>query len=668
MVHALETIHSAPAMAADALFHALPRKERERLLTLVPVLEKLDRAPVLNVALREAATALGHVRGFAESTLEKSLIKWRATGRDWHEMVDRARVPALNRNHKAAANRPEFVEHVKKLAENNQRNSKPAFRALWRAWCAGERIPGYGTWREWHAAEFPGAALPASVPRPRGWHWRTLYRLLPSERALKAARRGFLAALPEGATVARTGRNLRALELLVCDDFRLDVMAYISRQMMTPDGRILKPGVYYVAGLMLMDVGSRKIIGWCLKLQAKDQAGTRLVIGRDDLAALFGQALREHGLPRDYAITVLTENATAAFSKEAASVLQFRFGEKIRIETTGLIDNKLLPAGWREGGGKYWHKGWIESTFNLLHNELAALPGQAGSSYARAPGKLGGELQYAENMLKAAARKDDRTAARLKMPLMNFEQVTAAFANAVDFALNARTDHTIEDLDEVIEWRRDAADAWHPENELALLAPEEALGIEFPPVPRREAPTERMEKLMRRTTLDPVPASATAPLLSSPRPVTVSGGLISWADKGERFVFFSELPEAADILSDGRKYTAHWSRGEPEFVYLYREDTGAFVGVLPRFEKVDALDKDALSAAGAKTARVNNRLVAEYRERHADENAELVAMREHNARLLAPAKRIHETDTSETPPVPTATRPRRSRFGAEALV
>lgn len=634
-----DIVVSAPApMIGSPDYQRLPLGERERLAVLIPLLGKLEKARPVGVALKAAAQACAHRRGsWSEKTLETHLGLWRRH-HDWTLHIDRRCSKTLQRmpEEDASLRSTEFTDYWHALCEDYKRSTSGALRELKRRFKAGSPIPGYGTWRDWYAVAFPGAPMPAMCPGyPKGWSDRTLYRLKPSKVMLALARHGFKRHAELTSYTLRTTRHLKPMQLLVADDFRLDLMCILPRAL-TIGGRTFGAGPTMVVGMILLDVCSRKVIGWCLRPAAKDEDGVKAVMGREDLALLAGQAFLEHGLPEEYPVEFYTERATATFTAEVRGWMKSAFGDKVRFRSTGVFDNVLAEYGYAEGGGKAWHKGWVEAFFPRMHNELAAMPGQIGARYDLAPGDHDNRLRAATAMMKAAEKVSDRCVEKLRFPFPTFERVCEVFARFIDES-NARTDHNLEGFDEVMRWRLTDAEPWREDiNALALLPRDAVLAARYEN--RKQSPSERWAAKFAESRFSPVHMSAVAPLLSKSEPVSVRRGMIRIERDGAAHHFFLRGHE---LLDEGARYLSHWSWLYPDEIHLYRESSLAYLGSVPRAEAIDATDVLNLGIAGRAMRFDIENEVAAYRSRHADKSVRDAGDRMHNAAVL---RGEHESD------------------------
>lgn len=671
-MHLTPAIASAPGLspATDPRFAVLPLDERERIQRLLALFTRFDQAKrgELGRMQAEAAAHFGGRRGMSVQTLDRHYRNWKQGNRLWTAIADKSRTP-----HRDEGVPEEFAQHLVARCEGNRRKSRPEIRRIIREFEGGIAIPGYGTWQQWFARTYPGHPLPPRCPRlPAGWGESNLYALLrksTSRASMALARLGYAAATPMLPTVGHTTRDLGAMHELAMDDFRLDFMVQIGERTEV-DGVTYEAGeIVPAVGLAVMCLGSRKVLKIGIKPQPKtadkDGREKRIAVTRSDTAMLLGMTFAEHGIPADRPCTVLLENASATLTTVREKAMLAVFGDRVLIKHTGIFRNTLIEGGHKEGGGKPWSKGWIESFFNLLWNELGSTTGYQGASYDKRPGELDAQLREAGALLREALALDPRVVKYLKFGFLTVDEARDLVCRAVDL-LNARTWHDIQDLDIVREYRLSDTLPPVPESALAGLPREVILAAK--PVTRRESPEERWLKLAATTPRERVPAEHLAILLSDGFPVRPDRGAIRFTRGGVAHVFYSGAT-APELLADHAKWVAHWHPDiDPDTVYLYRPDTLAFVGAVPRLTKANPLDAEACGAVAAETKRALNRLVADHRERHGDKAEANRERREHNARVLNAARiaRLPDFGEDAEPSLPPVAP--HERFAAPAVM
>src|SRR4051812_42707798 len=127
-----------------------------------------------------------------------------------------------------------------------------------------------------------------------------------------------------------------------------------------------------------MDVCTRRKLSLGMNPRIENDEGRKESILRRELRYMLYCLLSEYGMPVDYPITILCENASAAIEHDFEMALGRLFSGRIRVTRTGLINQRTLENGFVQRGGKPWEKGWIESAFNAMANIAAVLPGQKG--------------------------------------------------------------------------------------------------------------------------------------------------------------------------------------------------------------------------------------------------------------------------------------------------
>ena len=371
----------AVPLADLAEFGDLAEKRRNEVRVLLPILERVhamvgERS--LQAACEIVAGASKHLmRGLSAPSLRRKYEAFHGSAGDEFP-VGNWRI--LVAGYKGPSKQPrEFQQEVKRVSQLNNCSVGEAMQQLRERWEKGESIEGYGTWLDHYQRLFPLRPLPKVWPRgfyPVGWSVRNLRRYGSNKGARVLFQRGLAAAKRHFPSVTRDPSQLRPLELIVIDDFELDCLCVFQG-----DDKH-KPQIGRVAGLMAMDVATRRKLHWGLgqrlEREEKQLDGTvktvRTGIARIDVQLLLHGLFEKFGLP-DYPVTLLVENAAAAISPELELSITTLFQGRVRIERTGLIEHRNLSNGFIERGGKPWEKGMIEAAFAKLWNILGA-PGK----------------------------------------------------------------------------------------------------------------------------------------------------------------------------------------------------------------------------------------------------------------------------------------------------
>jgi len=172
-----------------------------------------------------------------------------------------------------------------------------------------------------------------------------------------------------------------------------------------------------------------------------------------EMRFLLASVLWNHGYnPRGTELVV--EHGTATVREDIEDVLR-RIGELpdktpiVTVRRGGIQGNELAIGGSWHGTGKGnpRHKGALESLHNLIHNELAMLPGQSGMDKAHRPEALdnaNGLLGQTDKLLKVKAQLPPERAALLKLPLLEYHSHFLPLLLDVYDRINGRDWHELE--------------------------------------------------------------------------------------------------------------------------------------------------------------------------------------------------------------------------------
>jgi len=604
-----------PHHHGDWIGLGLAERERVReLLAVMQAVESDDRGVVQ--ALRVVALQNNGRNGWAFSNLRTLYYSWKGAGRDWR---------VLARKYRRESSLPAaFVDHLKTLVLREHRSRKQAIHRVREAWREGRPVPGYGTWREWFAATWPDRDTPKHFcgDYPQGWGQSNLYDRMPSRVQHAIATKGRAAAEKFLPHVVRDPSKLRFLELITIDDFETDVRAIHGRE------------VVKVRGILAIDVATRTVLGVGFKPAVEGDEGQRVAITRADTQALLRIIFESHGVPRDYPMTILCENAAAAVTAELEASLDIFFGGQVRVTRTSMLNFKTIANGFLETGGRPNLKGWIESFFNLAWNRAGSLPGQKGSRYDNKPGDLEAKLSYAAKL--AAYETTDEQWAQFRMPFMSLDDLVTAF-NEVFRWMENRTDHKLLGFDEVRAWRLGPGDEPKPLEQLAQLAPAEQDKVEI--LARMESPAERKAKLMRGVEFLKVPVPVIALLAFQAKKLTLKNHRVTFTlrDTGYTYAETGECKLRAGARADnGAEILGYFDDKAMARLYCFAPN-GAYLGELARLgAPVDIKDDKALGESAAAIARFyHTQIEGPVKTLLAGDNAAALAERAGNDALIA---------------------------------
>ena len=642
----------AVPLADLAEFGDLAEKRRNEVRVLLPILERVhamvgERS--LQAACEIVAGASKHLmRGLSAPSLRRKYEAFHGSAGDEFP-VGNWRI--LVAGYKGPSKQPrEFQQEVKRVSQLNNCSVGEAMQQLRERWEKGESIEGYGTWLDHYQKLFPLRPLPKVWPRgfyPVGWSVRNLRRYGSHKGARVLFQRGLAAAKRHFPSVTRDPSQLRPLELIVIDDFELDCLCVFQG-----DDKH-KPQIGRAAGLMAMDVATRRKLHWGLgqRLEREERQadGTvktvRTGIARIDVQLLLHGLFEKFGLP-DYPVTLLVENAAAAISPELELSITTLFQGRVRIERTGLIEHRNLSNGFIERGGKPWEKGMIEAAFAKLWNILGATKGYKGNNMRlNAPGDLDAKIAYTKLLIghgERALNLPPEKIAQLRLPFENLAALDRALSWACSVS-DLRTQHRYLGFEQITEYvLADGTDPV-PFTALALLTPEQM--TKAVPETRMESSIERWDRLTRGQTFAAIDPSVLAVFILTPKRVTYRNQALTFRHQGVGYSFVDKDGSVLAGIAEGTDFLCYLNPAAPDQLHITQLN-GSRTGTLSRLGgargMVDIRDKKALADASAITQILLNRTVAENRELHADKATLEQAEREHNAALVVQ----HRADTA----------------------
>lgn len=636
------------------LLNAKRRHEIQMTLRLLERVHALRGERNFVDAVTVLAASYRHLRGMSGSSLRRKYADYVAAAGNWRALIKGYRAPS--------AQPEQFKEFVRGLMERNSRSMAAALEELrTEIWPSGTHVPGYGTWQEWFASLHPTSAVPARFPNmwPEGWTVRNLRRFGPSRAERKIFTRGLGAAHGDLPVIRRDTSKLRPMEWIVIDDFRLDHLCAFAGDA----ARGLKPQIAEVAGLLAMCVGTRKklarLLGPLVQHEVKRPDGTIERVKRNiravDVQVLLYQVFERHGLPKDYEVTILCENATAAIGPELELMLSTLFEGRIRVVRTSLIQHKTLANGFVESGGTPWEKGWIESEFNFLWNKLNTFKGYKGSNERlNGPAWLDDERRHTLKLIGAGAAAKlnlpPELIAEMRLPFASPEKLEVAFDRVVELS-ERRTQHRFNGFDSVTEFRwptpalpaPEGIDVHAPNSfrALALLSPEQQRQVVIEE--RKESALERWERLGALHPRISLKTGSLALLLLTPKKATWRRHTVTFTHDKVGYSYIDDANVMAGI-AEGTEVLAYVDLAAPEVAVIAQLDgkpigTLRMLGNSPR--GVDITDAEAMDEARARRVAVVNRVLAEVRARplHQAADAQLAADRKHNDAVVTAFQR-----------------------------
>jgi hypothetical protein len=342
--------------------------------------------------------------------------------------------------------------------------------------------------------------------------------------------------------------------------------------------------------------------------------------------------LEKYGIPQDWKMHLLLENASASLSEADKRV--FEELTQIEIETTGIVRNKLFKSGFLEQGGMPWQKGWIEACFRLLHTRINHLPGTVGRRYDLTHGSVAQEVKYNLQLAEEACAKGIPLS-ELRFSILTLEQFHDLLDQYV-LRLNFRTRHNLQGFIRVNEYE------YAPGQYIAHTHPGAAdiIPIGATLTPRMEAPLERAVRLIAGHRMQPVEPRQLVTLALDKRPVTVRGDKVTFQASRistDPLVFRDEA--TARILeqySGKDKALIGFLAHDASCIHLFTNDENMVYVCSPaNQQRIDLTDETAILANAGRVDRGRQRIRDEVAaEIFGEANSEMLSLREHNATRL----------------------------------
>lgn len=377
----------------DAIWPKLSTAQRLEAGQWIQILHRLERASdnqkgaELSLIMREHAG----LKGLSKSTIYRKLDAFKAKG-----VAGIVHGSLVKRVTGAGSGLPkEFVAFWHGLCGLNQRQKAAAvYRHLFiEHLCAGKIIPGYGTdWRGIWAGENEGREVPSRCPysvggqHPHGWSYRNLDLMRPSKDVWAGAAQGAQAMRSLLPSVPHTRVGLAFGSLFVVDDVWHDQKVLFLGQAQAE--RPLE--------LAMMECLTGRYVSWGLTPVTRREDGSRVMLKESYMRYLISDLLCRVGVNPN-GITILAEHGTAAIRggmlEEINAEIERLVGVKefIKVETSSVYGAPLVAGLFAERPrGNPRFKAMLESSWNLLHNELAMLPGQVGKDRDNSPQDIKG--------------------------------------------------------------------------------------------------------------------------------------------------------------------------------------------------------------------------------------------------------------------------------------
>ena len=573
---------------------------------------------------------------------------------DWTVLIDRRKVSTA-RASQSAARQTCFAAYLCKLVEENQRKNKPAFKALRRQWAARQTpVPGYEAWTGWPQI-------------PAGWTDGNLARIVKEHSnvaRLRSLRVGTSSKtntfLP---TVLTTRTNLWQGAVIQLDDVWHTNFVTLGK----------KREVVRVLELGALDLFSACRFHFGAKPRRQRENKSWETIGGADMRMFLAGMFHQFGYSPQGTM-LMSEHNTAKVSEDIARILYDATRGMIRVDYQPIEGKQAALSGYWSGteGGNFRAKACLESTHNLIHNDLANLALQTGHNSHGLQGPVTTDriASYIQRIVKSVLEKVPHREHLLRLPALDFH--TQFYPFLVDyyrFGLNGRTDHDLEGweaLGHVVNQYTTipgSGQFFDEETFLKLPTPSQtAIRHAAAADPQAWSRRQKLSPLAvwdKRPKFNPIPAVVLCDILGDDlaREVTARRG----------FLEFSDQEIACDPLVYQARFVSgpHHGREIPHgekvkmFILPFDDTTamvvdakGRFLGEVPLYKRVTPINpqafgsdapfeerpeirSDALKhAAGEKHSRIAD-ILEPARILHADRVQEARDIREHNRKVLS---------------------------------
>ena len=559
----------------------------------------------------QKAIALNPKRFWKLSTFRNCKYDPWARERDWIVLVNRAKATAVWRKANAGLS-DAFLDHCASRfgsSKGREDTKRQALLAIKRHWRTGRNdhgeavaIPGYE--KDWNKRDTENF--------PAGWSYSNVTEQIKARGKLPKA---VAALMQQGIAAARdflpqthgTRRDLRFLELVEFDDIKCDF-------------RIISEGAVMDLWLLIArDKATNMLLGFGMRPARKREDGSQEHLKLRDMKQLCGWLLETYGLP-PYVMKWKLERGTATLNRGSVDALNEFLGGRVVISYSGMIAGKS-PVGYEEKAiGNSGAKGSLESTNRLQHTIGANLPGQTGPAYSQRPSDLLAREAEAVAIWELAQFLPEDVRGQAKYPLLTITEARQHLFRIFEIQ-NHRVEHALEGFKKVGEWFDGAK--WQP----AATAPDrDDLQVRT----RMEKPIERAGRLVAGLEFTRVGAEIITAFYehtARTRPVE-DNGEINLTHEGTLYRFMN--PGTTPLVA-GTKVLCYFHPDDPRFLHL-TTGKGESLGTWLRRDL--ASDRDSVSAAIHYAASALKAAKEMATGLAAPETARLVAMREHNARLL----------------------------------
>lgn len=621
------------------LFLAMSQKERLRILVMERIVKAIDVAENRREAMRAAAAANPEL---SESTIRQNYYAWIANNKNLLSLCRRNAV----RKHTLARR---LAQHYKGYCDRNQRSSKAAYDQMLRDIRSGQAVPELGDWRtlwtETHQTPAPDVCPADFVPA--GLTYRNLQRVAGLGRYERiAVRVGQKAAFEACPSVYSTRVGLEVGAAYMFDDLTHDVLIDAGNNL-----RAIRPQEF-----ACLDVASSYKLAYGIKAERLQEDGTRERLREREMRYLVAHVLINVGY-RAAGSTWFVEHGTAAIREEQRNIIKSLTRGAISFVVSGITGPQVHGGMWPgKGEGVPGLKAHLESSFNLVHNAMGALPGQTGANARNGkPEQLAGIEKYCTDLMKATKDLPEETKRTLMLPVMRLAEFSDAAASLYRI-IHDRRDHNLEGWEQAgnIEhcFRLSPSMPWAPIKATleAIEDPAKRAGMEaaIMTIGERRMIRATPGEVWRKgaSKLARLDHWATVPLLADDercrrKDRLTRKGEIAFQDAyygpgTHRFWPMLHTPDGRkEILQERRDYALVLTHYAPNRIYVCEPASMACLGYCERMIPGSRIDMDTMGPLMGKRQEIIGMLNEPIEARHAGDAEDRQAMLDHNDRVKA---------------------------------
>lgn len=610
-------------------FAAIAKIERLRINDLLAAFRTIESAKGTRQDAMKAIAAVNQGRrGFSVESLQRLYSRYIKSGYNWKVLTRKYRG---NKPGQPDEFRRFFAGLVLKCQGRTDVIKAARDDLIYNYWRAGKAVPGYGTFADFWERTQGNKPFPKFIndtpPHTPEWSYRTLCRVVSktvSKEIRTAAAHGDLISHNSQMQLYRDRTGLRPLQYVTFDDVELDI------ECLCKVGNTYK--VRPLQAVMALDIATAKFVGWRVRPMLKTEdmpyfpSDAGRILTRKQVNAVLMQVLLKYGLPENYPMRLLLENASGTLNKVDRQMIETMLPGRIVFEDTRMFKESYLGLECKKHGLPY-QKGFIESPFQGLHTRIAGLVGALAPRYEFRSPAAAALADEAMRVLDTARAKGINETL-LKFKLLTYDEFLPIFDMIVE-RWNARTDHKLQGFDYEFETLV-GSDFYPREIAAKLLTSEELEGAKF--IRRMESPEERWGKLSQGVRFSNVKVPTLFPLMQADkRIVTVRNGQIAIefsnisADK-----FYYRSDELA--RHEGGEFIA--VTPDRETLWLFNRDEG-FVCAAPRLGRVPIIDQSAIVRQSGIVDRARQTERERIEEFLADRKNTFAEIDVHNAAILA---------------------------------